>query len=108
MIGQKIKTLRKLKGFSQEQMAEKLNMPQNSYSRIETGNVKLDIERLQQISNVFEMSIEDVLNFNDNLIFNQKNYNNSIGYVNNNTIVSNKEIELYEKRINELQDEVVF
>ena len=39
-IGHKLKNLRKQKGLSQEEMAEKLNMSQQVYSRIENTKRK--------------------------------------------------------------------
>jgi len=36
-VAEKIKRLRKSKGFSQEEMAEKLHISQSAYARIETG-----------------------------------------------------------------------
>ena len=36
MFGEKIKMIRELRGFSQENVAAKLGIAQNAYSRIET------------------------------------------------------------------------
>lgn len=46
-IGSKIRALRILKGFTQEAFAERLGLSQNSYSKIELGKTRLNLERLQ-------------------------------------------------------------
>jgi transcriptional regulator with XRE-family HTH domain len=50
MIHNKIKTLRKELGITQENMAEYLCISQNAYSLIEKGKTKIDIDRLLQIT----------------------------------------------------------
>lgn len=75
----KIRTLRELKGYSQDFMAEKLNVSQKTYSRLESGHVKLDIERLKEISEVLEVEPSALLD-NEANIFNNyskaKNFGN--------------------------------
>jgi transcriptional regulator with XRE-family HTH domain len=65
MIGEKIRKIREMKDFSQEYMAKKLDMSQNNYSRIEMGKVKVDIDRLQEISKLLEVDPIDIINFDD-------------------------------------------
>jgi transcriptional regulator with XRE-family HTH domain len=61
IICQKIKELRKKHGYSQEDLAILLNMEQNTYSRLERGETKIDIERLAQIAQLYKVSIHDLL-----------------------------------------------
>lgn len=68
----KIRTIRELKGYSQDFMAEKLNISQKTYSRLESGHVKLDIERLRQISEILEVDPSSLLD-NEAAIFNYYN-----------------------------------
>jgi len=65
----KIRTIRELKGYSQDFMAEKLDISQKTYSRLESGHVKLDIERLRQISEVLEVDPSSLLD-NESAVFN--------------------------------------
>lgn len=60
-ICQKIKYLRKQHGYSQEKTAELLNMRQNTYSDIESGKTKIDIERLAQIAALYKIHLCDFL-----------------------------------------------
>lgn len=72
-LGTRIKRHRELKNYTQQYMSERLNISQNTYSKIETGGIKLTVERLKQISDILEVSMEDILN-NDSQVF---NFNNS-------------------------------
>jgi len=63
MYGQKIRAIRELRNFSQEYMADKLSIKQNSYSKIENSQIKLSTEMLQKISEVLEVSPMDIMNF---------------------------------------------
>lgn len=69
-LHEKIKLLRKKKRLTQAQVAEMLFISQNSYSLIETGKTRIDIERLQKIAAIFSLSVHDMLEFfpqgNDN------------------------------------------
>ncbi len=60
-ICKKIKALRKKYNYSQEEVAEVLNMSQNTYSEFESGKTKLDIERLSQIAALYNISVSELL-----------------------------------------------
>jgi len=49
-IGQRIRKIRKAKGMSQEQLAEKVGISVTHMSHIETGNTKLSLEVFASIS----------------------------------------------------------
>lgn len=72
-IGEKIRKIRYLKGLSQEYLATKCGISQNSLSKIELGETKLSIERLTQIANILELTPEEILTFDDKIIFNNNN-----------------------------------
>jgi transcriptional regulator with XRE-family HTH domain len=75
-IGQKI---REIKGYSQEYVANRLNMSQNSYSKIELEQTRLNIERLNEIAGVFEISPNEILNFDDSYLFKSISHNQTGG-----------------------------
>jgi len=60
-VGLKIKQLRTIKGFSQEDMADKLNISWATYSRIERGKVDITISRLVQIAKVLKVSLPELV-----------------------------------------------
>lgn len=56
-----IRHLREQKNLTQEQMAEKMGMSKNGYTKIERGETQLKIEKLEQIANIFNVDIQDLL-----------------------------------------------
>ncbi|OSZ73707.1 hypothetical protein CAP36_17010 [Chitinophagaceae bacterium IBVUCB2] len=60
-ICQKIKDLRKKHGYSQEEVASLLNIGQNTYSQLESGKTKIDIERLHQIAVLYKIPLHMLL-----------------------------------------------
>jgi len=64
-IGDKIRNVRRHKGLSQEYVAEYLNISQVALSSIENNKSKLSVNRLEQLSNLFQMNINDVLTYGE-------------------------------------------
>lgn len=60
-LKKKIKNLREMNGWSQEVMAERLDMSKNGYARIERGESKLNMERLEQIAEIFNIDVVDLI-----------------------------------------------
>lgn len=58
-----IKAIRKLKGISQSQMAEKLGIVVSGYGKIENGKIQLTLERLERIAEILEVSVETLMKF---------------------------------------------
>ena len=56
-LNDKIRELRKAQNWSQEEMAEKMEMSKNGYARIERGEGKLDWDKLQKIAAIFKIDI---------------------------------------------------
>lgn len=56
-----IKKSRELKGLRQQDMADKLSMNIRTYQNLENGETKLDLERLEQIAEILETSMEELL-----------------------------------------------
>lgn len=70
MIGHKIKNIRELKNLTQEYMAEKLDISQAAYSKLEKGEIKISDEKLLQISNVLEVRPDVIKSFDSQKYFN--------------------------------------
>jgi transcriptional regulator with XRE-family HTH domain len=62
MSGEKIRIIRELRGYSQEFVANKLGIAQNTYSKIETEQSKLTVKMLNKISDVLGVSPTELLN----------------------------------------------
>ena len=66
-IGTTIKLLRKEKGMTQLQIAELVNMHRSNYSKVESGERDLSIEAVNKIARYFGLTIDELVNFNDNI-----------------------------------------
>lgn len=44
-INHKVRALRELNSLSQEEMAERMNMSESSYSRLERGESRMDLKK---------------------------------------------------------------
>ncbi len=84
-IGNSIRKIRELKGLKQESVATKLGLTTNGYGKIERGESQINLERLNQIADVFDVNPNDILNFDENIVYNFESMNNSAphGTVNN-------------------------
>lgn len=91
---EKIRSLRKKQEWSQKEMAEKLNMSVNGYSKIERGESVPSIARLQQIADTFGVALTDLLPSNDgNIVFMINEGDNYHGSFYNNAQDLNIELE---------------
>ncbi len=64
-IGIIIKQLREKKGITQTQIAELINMHRSNYSRVESGDRDLSIDAIKKLAEYFNMTIDDIVNFDD-------------------------------------------
>ncbi|WP_429247450.1 helix-turn-helix domain-containing protein [Lactococcus lactis subsp. lactis] len=55
---EQLKTLRKINGITQKELAEKLKIKQNSYSDWENGKSEPNIEMLVRIADYFDVSLD--------------------------------------------------
>lgn len=60
-VNEKIRKVRESKAWSQEQVAEKLNMSLNGYAKIERGETKLYLDKLEQIAQVFDIDVVELM-----------------------------------------------
>ncbi len=61
MLNENIRTLRKAKGFTQEELAARLNVVRQTISKWEKGLSVPDSEMLIKISELLEVSVSDLL-----------------------------------------------
>jgi transcriptional regulator with XRE-family HTH domain len=100
----KIKQIRELKNFTQEYVAQQLGLSTRAYSKIETGETQLTINRLNEISAILEVQPMEVLGFDDKKIFNINNSTGNNGY--NNIFFPEKLIQQYEETIQSLKEQI--
>jgi len=61
IIGERLKKARKDKKLTQEQLAEKIDVSVAFLSRVERGDVKINLSRLSQICDLLEISLSYIL-----------------------------------------------
>lgn len=63
-IGKKIRQIRKEKGFSQEELSEKIDISPRHMCTIENGNSFPSIETFIKIAEILDININDFFNLN--------------------------------------------
>jgi transcriptional regulator with XRE-family HTH domain len=64
-VYENIRAIRKAKNISQADMADKLGMYPANYNRLESGKTEITLARLQQIAEIFGMSVIELLQYGD-------------------------------------------
>jgi transcriptional regulator with XRE-family HTH domain len=103
-LGKKIRLLRHQKGWSQEDVAKRLDISIPAFSKIETGITDINLSRLEQIATLFEMSVVQLLTFND-AEYEQK-YVNELENVNKKLMDRETEVIDLQKKVIELFEEL--
>ncbi len=104
-IGHKIRKLRELKNMTQEHMAQSIGVSQGTYSRMELGETEITYTKLERISEELGMKPEEVIAFNESMVFNVMNNQTGNGLVINNNQLSEIETNMYEQQILLLKEE---
>jgi transcriptional regulator with XRE-family HTH domain len=60
-VGKNIRTLRHQRGWSQEDVANRLGISIPAFSKIETGVTDVNLSRLEQIAGIFEVNVINLL-----------------------------------------------
>lgn len=80
VLSKNIRKHREIKGYSQEYMAQELDITQSSYAKLENDSTKITVERLFNISKLLEMEITELLDLKNQTIYNQRFNDNSHNY----------------------------
>ena len=64
MLNQKLVELRKSNNFTQNELAEKINVTRQAISRWETGKTIPDLETLKKLSILYDVSLDEMMNYN--------------------------------------------
>ncbi len=105
-IGQKIKKIRELKNLTQDYMASQLGLTQSAYSKMESGEMDIPYTRVEDIARIFTIKPEEIITFNENMVFNLMHNQNASGFVINQTADTEKK--LYEDQIAFLKEEISY
>lgn len=60
ILGARIKSLREAKGFTQEQVAEKMNCSRQRYARLEKGLIDISFASISAIAQILCLNIEEI------------------------------------------------
>lgn len=91
---EKIRIIREVNKCSQEEMAEKLDMSPSGYAKIERGETRLNIPRLQQIATVFNVDVWDLMPSEDkNFVYQVSNDGHNLCFSNDISFSSDAEVE---------------
>ncbi len=64
-IHEKIRFIRLFKGWSQEEMAGKLEISVNAYAKIERGETDINLSRLKQVAAVLHTELSELFNLSE-------------------------------------------
>lgn len=110
-IGKRIRNFREAKGFSQEELAEKLKMSRSAYQRLENGETNSWINHIESICTSLDVTADELLKTEDSNVqinkensANESSSNNMIQNQTNNYHLSDKLIEQYEKRCGQYEE----
>lgn len=103
-LGKKIRLLRHQKGWSQEDVAKRLNISIPAFSKIETGITDINLSRLEQIARLFEMTVVALLTFNETE--QQAQFTSELEAVNKRLREREREVIELQKKIIELYEDL--
>ncbi|MCX8522306.1 helix-turn-helix domain-containing protein [Chryseobacterium formosus] len=106
-LGEKLKKARINKNFTQEYLAEMLNVSQKTYSNFENDKSKPGFSQVEEMAKVLDVSVLDFLS-GDSITVNQSD--NKVAIAQNYAAINNSDklIEQYEERIKELKEQVEY
>lgn len=102
-IGKRIRKLREAKEYSQEYIANELNMSISGYSRIERDEVKLTLDKLFIICRILNVRIDELIE-NDEVVMDRR-----VQYQQTDSLssyVSKSIEEIYQDQIQTLKEEI--
>lgn len=81
-VEEKIRLFREAKHITQEEIADRIGMSTSGYSKLERGEVRLNLNRLEQIAEILEMNVTDLLREDSGVVYqiNEGDNNNGISF----------------------------
>ena len=61
VLGERIKNLREAKGFTQEQLAEKMNCSRQKYARLEKGLIDISFASISTIAQILNVKVDEII-----------------------------------------------
>jgi transcriptional regulator with XRE-family HTH domain len=113
-VYEKIKFLHHLNKLSQQDMADKLGMSLNGYTKIERGKTDIQLEKLEQISRIFGVDLLELLSFGEkNIVYLMGDNNQPViiqhiwqNTLHNLTCIGNDELKKYQHLVESKEREL--
>lgn len=77
-VAEKIRSIRKSKNWTQEEMADKLNMCVNAYAKIERGETNTLNPKLEKIAQLFGIDLFELISMDKNVYVANDNWSNNV------------------------------
>lgn len=106
-LGRKIKKLRELKNMSMPHIASEMGISTTEYEKMELGETEVTYSKLNQIAEIFGMSADEIISYNEQMVFNVMHNQTGNGFVVNKGI-NDAERKLYEDQIDLLKTELTY
>ena len=93
-VHETVRTMREMNQLTQEEMAEKLGISVNGYSKLERGVSKFSLEKLERIANIFNINVSELYSAKEKgffCFFSENSQNNSTYYANSDAVASENE-----------------
>lgn len=108
-LGSKIRMLREVHNYTQEYIADVIDVSHNTYSLLEKGQAQFTIDRIEKIANFYKMDISDLMKLNDQNIIHSITHSNGNGICSENFTINNgmtdDEKYLYRDTIKRLEEQ---
>lgn len=82
-VNEKVRLFRELNQWSQEEMAERMNMSVAGYAKIERGETNISLHKLKQIASVLQIDLLDLVSTHDSCVILVGGENNQNHFRNN-------------------------
>lgn len=103
-LGKKIRLLRQQKGWTQQDVAKKLEVSIPAFSKMETGITDLNLSRLNQIAKLFNLTLLQLVSNSDT--DDVKDYTNEISILNKKLQQKDDQIIQLRKKIIDLYEQI--
>lgn len=106
-VGHRIRAIRILQDISQDFVADKLDISQPAYSKIESNETKLTFDKVEQIASILGVEVDEILNFDKSNVFNNCNQSGTFSGVNNTFTFTGEDLkEVYELLLEEKEKRI--
>ena len=96
-----------MRDYTQEHVASELNISQNAYSRIESGQTKIDVERLKQIARILRIDPATLIAEDEKSVMGELQHSNE-ETDDQSLSITRRERAFLEQRFRAIEDDIKF